>query len=90
MYNCIRFSQDADERSTLCLSKYNPVERCWGILEQHWNGTVLKDVATMLVWAQSMTWKGLHPIVLLNQKVYQKSISLSKSAMKAVERALDF
>jgi len=22
-------------------SKYNPVERCWGILEQHWNGTLL-------------------------------------------------
>jgi hypothetical protein len=20
-------------------SKYNPIERCWGILEQHWNGT---------------------------------------------------
>ena len=19
-------------------SKYNPIERCWGILEQHWNG----------------------------------------------------
>ena len=22
-------------------SKYNPVERCWGILENHWNGDVL-------------------------------------------------
>ncbi|MFL6186109.1 MAG: ISAzo13-like element transposase-related protein, partial [Actinomycetes bacterium] len=21
-------------------SKYNPVERCWGILEQHWNGAL--------------------------------------------------
>lgn len=20
-------------------SKYDPIERCWGILEQHWNGT---------------------------------------------------
>jgi len=20
-------------------SKYNPIERCWGILEEHWNGT---------------------------------------------------
>jgi hypothetical protein len=44
-------------------SKYNPIERCWGILEQHWNGALLKDVATMLAWAQSMTWKGIHPIV---------------------------
>jgi hypothetical protein len=46
-------------------SKYNPIKRCWGILEQHWNGTQLKDVETMLKWAQSMTWKGIHPIVKL-------------------------
>lgn len=70
-------------------SKYNPIERCWGILEQHWNGAQFKDVATMLAWAQSMTWKGIHPLVQLNQKVYQKGISLSKSAMKAVEKRLE-
>ena len=29
-------------------SKYNPIERCWGILEQHWNGTQLTDVETMM------------------------------------------
>ena len=39
-------------------SKYNPIERCWGILELHWNGTKLIDVETMLEWAKSMTWKG--------------------------------
>nr|WP_197743442.1 hypothetical protein [Desulfosarcina ovata] len=27
-------------------SKYNPVERCWGILEQHWNGNKLVDRET--------------------------------------------
>lgn len=70
-------------------SKYNPIERCWGILEQHWNGTLLKDVATMLAWAQSMTWKGLHPLVQLNQQVYQKGISLSKLAMESVESRLE-
>jgi hypothetical protein len=36
-------------------SKYNPVERCWGILEQHWNGTKLTDAETMLKWANTMT-----------------------------------
>jgi Rhodopirellula transposase DDE domain len=70
-------------------SKYNPIERCWGILEQHWNGTKLGDVQTMLAWAQSMTWKGLHPIVQLNQKVYEKGISRSKQAMQTVERRLE-
>jgi hypothetical protein len=35
-------------------SKYNPIERCWGILELHWNGTRLTDVETMLGWAKTM------------------------------------
>ena len=69
-------------------SKYNPIERCWGILELHWNGTKLVDVETMLEWAKSMTWKGLHPVVALSRKVYQKGIALGKKAMQAVESRL--
>jgi hypothetical protein len=69
-------------------SKYNPIERCWGILELHWNGTKLVDVETMVEWAKSMTWKGIHPIVELSHKVYQKGISLGKAAMQAVEARL--
>jgi hypothetical protein len=42
-------------------SKYNLVERCWGILEKHWNGAKLIDAETMLEWAKSMTWKGINP-----------------------------
>jgi hypothetical protein len=70
-------------------SKYNPVERCWGILEKHWNGAKLVDAETMLEWAKSMTWKGIHPIVELNRKVYEKGVSLSKGAMKEVEARLE-
>lgn len=69
-------------------SKYNPIERCWGILEQHWNGTKLTDVDTMLHWAQSMTWKAIHPILKLNRTIYEKGISLSKKAMRAIEARL--
>jgi transposase len=69
-------------------SKYNPIERCWGILEQHWNGTKLTDVDTMLNWAQSMTWKGINPILKLSRKIYEKGISLSKKAMRAIEARL--
>ena len=69
-------------------SKYNPIERCWGILEQHWNGAKLVDSETMLAWAGSMTWKGLHPIVKLSKDIYEKGISLTKKAMKAVESRL--
>ena len=66
-------------------SKYNPIERCWGILELKWNGAKLIDVETMLGWAKQMTWKGLHPVVALSRNVYEKGISLSKAAMVAVE-----
>ena len=69
-------------------SKYNPIERCWGILEQHWNGTKLIDAETMLAWAKSMTWKGLHPVVELSRQVYEKGISLGKAALQAVEARL--
>jgi hypothetical protein len=69
-------------------SKYNPIERCWGILELQWNGAKLIDVETMLGWAKQMTWKGLHPVVELSRKVYEKGIALSKAAMEAVEARL--
>ena len=69
-------------------SKYNPIERCWGILELQWNGTKLTDAETMLEWAKHMTWKGLHPVVALSRKVYAKGISLGKAAMEAVEARL--
>jgi len=70
-------------------SKYNPIERCWGILEEHWNGTKLADVETMLGWAGSMTWKGINPIVTLSRQVYPKGVSLSKQAMQEVEARLE-
>jgi transposase len=70
-------------------SKYNPIERCWGILEQHWNGTLLTDVTTLLSWASSMTWKGISPIVTLVEKFYVKSISLTKKAMRGIEKRLE-
>jgi hypothetical protein len=70
-------------------SKYNPIERCWGILELHWNGTTLIDVETMLAWAKSMTWKGIHPVVELSRKGYQKGIALGKKARQAVESRLE-
>ena len=47
------------------------------------------DVETMLAWAKSMTWKGLHPVVELSRKVYQKGIALSKKAMQAIESRLE-
>jgi hypothetical protein len=69
-------------------SKYNLIERCWGILEQHWNGTLLNSVTTVVEWARTMTWKGARPIVNLVEKTYDKGVRIAKAAFKAVESRL--
>jgi transposase len=69
-------------------SKYNPLERCWAVLENHWNGTLLSTVETAIEWAKTMTWKGIAPVVTLSQKVYEKGVRLSKKAMAAVEQRI--
>jgi hypothetical protein len=70
-------------------STYNPIERCWGMMELHGNGAQLIDVETMLAWAKRMTWKGLHPVGELSRKVYAKGVSLSNAARRAVEARLE-
>lgn len=35
-----------------------------------------------------MTWKGIHPIVELSDVVYEKGISLTKKAMREIEKRL--
>ena len=69
-------------------SKYNPIERCWGILEMHWNGTLLSSVHNAIRWAETMTWNGAHPTVHLIDKVYQTGVKLTKDAMKICEERI--
>jgi transposase len=69
-------------------SKYNPVERCWGILEQHWNGALLDSVEAVTRFTESMTWKGRHPVVEVVTTTYQTGVKLTKAAMAEVETHL--
>ncbi len=69
-------------------SKYNPVERCWGALENYWRGELLDSVDAVVGYAKAMTWKGLAPIVSLVTKAYESGVRLTKNAMKAVEKRL--
>ena len=66
-------------------SKYNPIERCWGILEQHWNGSLLDSVDAVLRFAATMTWKGHRPVVELVTTAYRRGVRLTSEAMAAVE-----
>ena len=66
-------------------SKYNPIERSWSSLENHWSGTLLNTVDTVLKWTQTMTWKAINPIVNLLDKFYPKGVKLEKSEMADIE-----
>jgi hypothetical protein len=66
-------------------SKYNPIERCWGILENHWNGSLLDSVGAVVGFAGSMTWKGKHPVVRVVETTYAKGVRLKPAEMKALE-----
>jgi len=70
-------------------SKYNPIERCWGILEHHWNGSLLDSSEAALRFAGSMTWKGKHPEVSLSHSIYETGKRLSQKAMSQLETKLD-
>lgn len=69
-------------------SKYNPIERCWGVLEMHWNGTLLDTVEKALAWAKTMTWKGIQPVVRLLDRVYETGIRLTQAALKPYAQRL--
>lgn len=70
-------------------SKYNPIERVWGVLENHWNGELLDQVEKVLGLARTMTYKGVHPVVQLVKGVYETGVKLSKKAMKVYEDLIE-
>lgn len=70
-------------------SKYNPIERCWGILENHWNGTLLTSVNSALEWAKTMTWRGVPPIVHLWDRAYETGVRLSRRLFRPIAARLE-
>lgn len=70
-------------------SKYNPIERVWASLEQHWNGSLLDSLTAVLGFAQSMTWNQKHPQVNFIQQSYPKGVRLSQATMGELEKRLE-
>jgi hypothetical protein len=69
-------------------SKYNPIERCWGVLEVYWNGALLISEEAVLGFARSMSYAGKHPVVYRVSQAYSKGVRRSKAEMKEVEKRL--
>ena len=67
------------------LPTYNPIERCFGWLEQHWGGSLLDSVETVLNFARTLTFKSHNPVVQLVETVYRSGVKLTKSAMAEIE-----
>jgi len=93
MYRMIEFSRKHEINVRLAYyppyhSKYNPVERCWGVLEQHWNGDILDELNTVVRCAQTMTYNGKSPLVQIVDKIYATGVRLSKALMAEVESQL--
>ena len=66
-------------------SKYNPVERTFGWLEQHWRGRLLDSVETVVRFAESLTFKGNHPTVSLVTQTYKTGVKLTQAEMADLE-----
>jgi transposase len=70
-------------------SKYNPIERLWGVLENHWRGELLETIEKTLGLARSMTYKSIKPSVQLVKKIYKSGVSLTKKEMEKIEAKLE-
>lgn len=70
-------------------SKYNPIERVWGVLEQHWNGSILDTAKTVLNFARTMTYNGVYPVAELVTTTYHTGVKLSQQAMAQLEQRLE-
>jgi len=70
-------------------SKYNPIERVWSALEQHWNGSLLDSVDTVLGFARTMSWQKRKPIVTLVSGLYETGKKLSQKAMALLEKRFE-
>ncbi len=63
-------------------------ERTWAVRENHWNGSILDEIETVLREAETMTWKGRHPVVKLVTKTYEKGVKLTKKEMNKIENLI--
>lgn len=69
-------------------SKYNPVERLWGVLEKHWRGEILGTVEKTVGLCRSMTYRGIKPRVQKVMKTYKNGVSIAKKSMQEIEQRI--
>jgi len=69
-------------------SKYNPIERVWGGLEQFWNADILDTKETVLNFAHNFVWAGKRAVVTLMEDEYKTGVKLTAKVMDIYEKAI--
>jgi len=69
-------------------SKYNPIERVWGGLEQFWNADILDTKETVLNFAHNFIWAGKRALVTLIEEQYNTGVKLNAKTMTLYEKAI--
>jgi Rhodopirellula transposase DDE domain len=93
LYRLVCFAQKYQLRLRLAYyppyhSKYNPIERCWGVLEVYWRGELLDSEAAVLGYAGNMTYRGRRPRVQRVTKEYRKGVKRTQAQKRALEKHL--
>jgi len=70
-------------------SKYNPIERVWGGLEQHWNTDILDTKITVFKFVESFVWAQKKAKVVFWNKLYHTGEKITPKAMAKLETAID-
>lgn len=70
-------------------SKYNAIERVWGVLEQHWNGSLPDSCETVLRFAQTFICRGQRPLVYWLKTVSLTGVCLTQRQKASLETCLE-
>lgn len=70
-------------------SKYNPIERVWGVLENHWKGQLLDSIEKVIGLAKTMKYNGKNPVIKLIRGKYENGITLTQKAMQQLEKMIE-
>ena len=69
-------------------SKYNPIERVWGVLEQHWGGALLDSIETIHNYIETTTYDAKRLTAEVIDSVYKTGVKVCNKAMQIYEKAL--
>jgi Rhodopirellula transposase DDE domain len=94
LYRMVRFAQAEQLRLQLAYyppyhSKYNPIERCWGVLENYWRGEILDSVDAVMGFARNMTYAQKHPEVEHTTTNYPIGVRRTRAEKRKIEACLE-